>query len=438
MNRRSPELAGYGARGWMWIGLAIAVGVPGPVLRVLEATGASDLGHEFPLLAAAVFGVGIMGAAFLLSWAAEAAQKDVSAALAIAVLALIALMPEYAVESVLAWGAGAHPDDPQVVGRVAANVTGANRLLIGLGWSMVVLVFWVKTRKGLALPKRVSLELAMLTLATLVSFLLFFMEEVALPVAAVLFFLYLFYLVSSSRSKVEEPELEGPSDTVGRLPRGRRRLVVALLFLYSAGIIVVAVKPFVDGLVETGLEFGIDEFHLIQWVAPLASESPEIVVALLYTLRVNPMAGMTVLLAAAVNQLTVLIGSMPLVFSASLGKAQGFPLAETQDVEFLLTSAFSLFAVVLLARMQVRWQGALLLLALFIGQLLFPGPEERRIFAFICLGLAAALFLRDPGRMLALARMVGHEVMEVRGWFSKARAAAPAESTGGPGARHDG
>jgi cation:H+ antiporter len=422
----------------MWIGLAVAVGVPGLVLRVLEATGASDLGHEFPLLAAAVFGVGIMGAAFLLSWAAEAAQKDVSASLAIAVLALIALLPEYAVEFVLAWAAGAHPDDSQVVGRVAANVTGANRLLIGLGWSMVVLLFWAKARKGLALPKGMSLELAMLTLATLVSFLLFFMEEVALPVAAVLFFLYLFYLVSSSRAQVEEPELGGPSDTVGRLSRRRRRLVVALLFLYSAGIIIAAVEPFVDGLVETGLEFGIDEFHLIQWVAPLATESPEIVVALLYTLRVNPMAGMTVLLAAAVNQLTVLIGSMPLVFSASLGKAQGFPLAETQDVEFLLTSAFSLFAVVLLARMRVGWQGALLLLTLFIGQLLFPEPEARRIFAFICLGLAAALLLRDPGRMLALARMVGQEVLEVRGWFSKARAASAAENAGPPEARHHG
>ena len=47
-----------------------------------------------------------MGAAFILSWAAEAAQLDISAGLAIAVLALIAVLPEYAVDFVFAWQGG--------------------------------------------------------------------------------------------------------------------------------------------------------------------------------------------------------------------------------------------------------------------------------------------------------------------------------------------
>jgi cation:H+ antiporter len=134
-----------------------------------------------------------------------------------------------------------------------------------------------------------------------------------------------------------------------------------------------------------------------------------------------------VLLAAEVNQLTVLIGSMPVVFSISLGDAAAFPLTDRQDVEFLLTSAMSLFAVVLLARLHVRWTGALPLLALFVAQLFFPGEAERRIFAFIFLGLAGALLLRDPGRALALARMVGQEALNTRSWFGKRKTPAVPE-----------
>ena len=63
-----------------------------------------------PTVAAAVFGLGIVAGAFLLSWAAEVAELDVSASLAIAVLALIAILPEYAIEAVLAWDAGSSFD----------------------------------------------------------------------------------------------------------------------------------------------------------------------------------------------------------------------------------------------------------------------------------------------------------------------------------------
>ena len=55
---------------------------------------------------ALLFGLAIVGAAFILSWAAEVAQLDISAGLAIAVLAFIAVLPEYAVDMVLAWEGG--------------------------------------------------------------------------------------------------------------------------------------------------------------------------------------------------------------------------------------------------------------------------------------------------------------------------------------------
>ena len=80
----------------------------------------------------------VVGSAFLLAWAAEALQLDVSQGLALAVLALIAVLPEYAVDFVFTWKAGKDPHEYAPL--ALANMTGGNRLLIGIGWSLVVLL----------------------------------------------------------------------------------------------------------------------------------------------------------------------------------------------------------------------------------------------------------------------------------------------------------
>ena len=111
-------------------------------------------------LEAFLFGLAIVGAAFMLSWAAEVAQLDISAGLAIAILALIAVLPEYAVDFVFASKGGesfaqtaARPVSRSTAARESpcslalANMTGANRLLIGIGWSMVVFIAYYRLRK---------------------------------------------------------------------------------------------------------------------------------------------------------------------------------------------------------------------------------------------------------------------------------------------------
>src|SRR5215207_4797343 len=83
------------------VSLAVAIGlcVPGAVSRIAGF-------HGDPGIMALIFGLSIVGAAFMLSWAAEVAQLDISAGLAIALLAFIAVLPEYAVDMVFAWKGG--------------------------------------------------------------------------------------------------------------------------------------------------------------------------------------------------------------------------------------------------------------------------------------------------------------------------------------------
>ena len=300
-------------------------------------------------------------------------------------LALVAILPEYAIEAVLAWDAGGSfnletKEVTDEMGRVAANMTGSNRLLIGLGWSLVILIFWLKRRTVMDLRGALSLEITMLAIATALTLIIFITGQLYLVLAVVLVALYLVYLWASSRQSSEEPELMGPALLIGTLPAWQRRSTVALLFLYSAAVILVAAEPFVDALVETGDDLGIDEFILIQWIAPLASESPEIIVAVLFSLRANAMAGITTLISAEVNQLTVLIGSMAIIFSISASNSSGglellnFPLDDRQSAEFLLTSAVSAFAIVLIWRRRIHWYAGVILCC--FSSSTFPLPAQ--------------------------------------------------------------
>ena len=373
--------------------------------------------HPHPLVTALLLATGIVGGAFLLSWAAEVAQLDVSASLAIAVLALVAILPEYSIEAVLAWKAGAsfEPESgsnllalrytgavTEEMSRVAANVTGANRLLIGIGWSLVVLIYYLRRRQPLDMRGGMSLEIRTLTVATLLSFLVFAMSQVHVVLAAVMIAVYFFYLWVSSKQESKEPELVGVSLLLGSLPDKKRRIVLALLFVYAVAVILVVAEPFVESLVETGREMGIDDFILIQWVAPLASEAPEIVVAILFSLRANPLAGMTTLISAEVNQLTLLIGSMVVVFSLSSGEPLNFGLESRQAAEFLLTSAMSLFAVLLIAPRVIDWKGGGVLLGIFVAHLFFTGESERMLFAYAFLVLSLLLVVVDRKRLRGL------------------------------------
>src|SRR3954454_13513143 len=111
--------------------MAASLTIPGIALRIAGA-------HPTPWIAAIAYGLAVVGSAFVLAWAAEALQLDVSQGLALAVLALIAVLPEYAVDFVFTWKAGKDPHEYAPL--ALANMTGGNRLLIGVGWSLVVLL----------------------------------------------------------------------------------------------------------------------------------------------------------------------------------------------------------------------------------------------------------------------------------------------------------
>lgn len=142
---------------WGWLGLIVGAVLPALALR-------AGLWHASVVLETAVYGLAVVAAAFLLTWTSEAAEHDISQALALALLALIAVLPEYAVDLTFAWKAG---DAPAFAQYAAANMTGSNRLLVGLGWPTIVFLFALRSRRTLlVLARGHALELTFLGLAT--------------------------------------------------------------------------------------------------------------------------------------------------------------------------------------------------------------------------------------------------------------------------------
>lgn len=390
--------------------LAAALLLPVPWMALRLAGFAGD-----PLLVSLLAGLAILGAAFLLSWAAELLQIDVSQALALALLALIAVLPEYAVDAVFAFQAGR---DPAVAaqGFAVANMTGANRLLIGVGWSSIVLLGWWRHRTRVVfLERSQALELGVLLLATLYALALPFKGELSLLDTAILVGLFLVYTWTTARMPAEEPDLVGPAASLGALPPARRRFVTGLLFAFAAYAIFVSAEPFAHGLVEAGQRFGIDQFLLVQWLAPLASEAPELLVALVFVWRNQAPAAMRTLVSSKVNQWTLLIATLPLLFSVGAGGLQGMPLVPRQQHELWLTAAQSLFAIVLIADFAMhRWE-AVALIVPFALQLVLPptlgGVDVRFAFTIGYVAAAVAL-LAEPRRRAG-----------IRGWPAAIRAA---------------
>ena len=154
-------------------------------------------------------------------------------------------------------------------------------------------------------------------------------------------------------------------------------------------------EPFAESLVELGQRYDLDEFLLVQWVAPLASESPEFVVAVLFAWRLRGSFAIGTLVSSKVNQWTLLVGAIPIAYAISAGGWAGLPLDERQTEELLLTSAQSLLAALLLSDLMFSRREALVLAALFLGQLFFSDPTVRWWFVALYLGTRDLFAFRD-------------------------------------------
>jgi cation:H+ antiporter len=348
------------------LAFAMALSLPG---MLLGGSG-HHLAHS-PVLGLAIFGGAIVAAAFVLTWAAEVAQIDIGSGLAVVFLALVTVLPEYAVDMLLAWK-GAY--DPAHQGLALANMTGANRILIGLGWPVVALLVWYKRgERAVVLGRDRSPDVFWLMVATLYSVMIPLKGSLSWYDALFLIGFYALYVSGSKNEPDEEHELVGPPLVMADWPRMRRHRATLFLFLWSGAAIFLCAHPFVESLLGTGRTLGIDEKFLVQWLAPIASEAPEFVVVVLLTLRGRADMGLGAFVSSKVNQWTLLVGGVPLAFGLScyvhgLGFVPDMNLTAWQKEELWLTITQGLYAVAAILDLDFSLRQALVILVLFLVQ----------------------------------------------------------------------
>ncbi|WP_266082017.1 sodium:calcium antiporter [Haladaptatus caseinilyticus] len=398
-----------------------------------------------PGMAVLVGGLAILGAAFLLAWGAETAEKDVPTAFAIAVLAVLAVAPEYAVDALYAWNAGAFEGTQQgadAANLAIANMTGANRILIGIGWSGIALftIYRAKRSNDPAVTKRagfltdavtidrdISLEIGFLLVATAYAFFVPFGGGIGIFDTIILVGLYGLYIGIVIRGDVEEggAHVGVPAYFQGYSKR-RRIAVVLFLFIYSGLIIFEAVHPFALGLEELGTSLGVPPFFMIQWLAPLASESPELIVVAYLVNKARSTAGFNALISSKLNQWTLLIGTLALVYSIAAGHLGTLSFDQKQAAEIWITAAQSLFALAILTNFEISIREAVALLVLFVSQVIaefviiqtYADPTAVKLSLSILYAYTAVYILLGVGlfikRQRSFRELINHTTSSVQ------------------------
>jgi cation:H+ antiporter len=329
----------------------------------------------------------ILFSAFLVAWGAEAAQFLISQGLALAILAWLQTLPEFAVEAVIAWEAG---KDPERAHLAIANLTGAIRLLLGLGWPMIYFVFAFSARgqrkagdrlPAIRLEREHAVEVVGLLPPLLYFLIIIWRQRITWGDAVVLIGLYVVYLWILTRNppKAAESLAEAPavSRWAYRQPGWRRQAAIGGLFALGGTLLYVTAHPFLTSMIALAGLIGISQFFLVQWVAPFLSEFPEFVSTFTWARRVTqaPMALMNIV-SSNINQWTILAAMIPLVYGFShqhhYGTWADFPFDPGQRIEIVLTLLQTALGIMVLANMEFDWLDATALFALWAVQFSVP------------------------------------------------------------------
>ena len=326
-------------------------------------------------------GPGILIASLMIAWGAEAAQFFLAQGIALAVLALLQTLPEFAVEAVLAW----HREVPFLF----ASLTGALMLLTGLGWPIIYFSAATAYRRERKQPMRAirldpeqAVQIVGLFAGIAYQMVVWWKGSLNIFDSVVLISIYAGYLWIMSRLPPQEAEtldeISGVPKMIVQASKPLRITAILVLFIVGGAAVFLVADPFLAGLFALSVWVGISKFQFIQWIAPLVSEAPEGISAF-YWARDHKRASIALmnLVSSNINQWTLLAAMLPVVLSVSMGHRAAIPLDATQSRDLLLTLAQSLLGAIFLINMELAWWEALGLFVLFLVQLGDIGAHVR-------------------------------------------------------------
>jgi cation:H+ antiporter len=351
----------------------------------------------------------ILGAALMIAWAAESSQFFIPQGFALAILAWLQTLPEFAVEGLLAW----HQQVPLLL----AGLTGALRLLTGLGWPVIyaTAAMFHRRRTGtplraIALDKHHAVEVTGLLLPLIYIGFVAIKGTLTVYDGIVLILIYVAYLLVLIKLPPEEEESIEELEVIPRTIVTARPAVrvTAIFSLFAAGglLIYFSAEPFLASLLAISTAVGIPSFVFIQWVAPLVSEFPEMASTVYFARMAGraPMALMN-MVSSNINQWTLLTAMLPIIYSISLGVATPIHLDGKQEIELWMTLGQALMGMMFLLNMELAWWEATALLVMFATP--FAIPSEAKAITILYFAWAAMELIRMIVRRRMPAALTG-------------------------------
>ena len=359
----------------------------------------------------------VLLASIVITWGAESAQFFVAQGFALAILAWMQTLPEFAVEAVLAWR--------QQTSLLLAGLTGALRLLTGLAWPMIYVTAAVVHRRTggplrkIQLDTHHSAEVVTILFPLAYAMVIWWKASLAVydgVVLIVMYGIYLFILMRLPPQEHEEIEkLEKVPRAIVLAPRMKRIMAIFGCFLIGGVLIYLTAEPFLGSLAAVAGAIGIPTFIVIQWLAPIISEFPELLSTFYFARQEGeaPVALMNIA-SSNINQWTLLFAMLPIVFSMSRHEISAIPLDGEQQTELLLTIGQSLVASVFLINMEFAWLEAAAMFGLFAAQFVLPaivGQQAKLWIAiafFVWAGVAVLMMLferRMPAAFSSFGQM---------------------------------
>jgi cation:H+ antiporter len=331
----------------------------------------------------------ILFSAFVIAWGAEAAQFLIAQGLALAILAWLQTLPEFAVEAVIAWQAG---KDPSKTHLAIANFTGSLRLLVGLGWPLIYFVAAAFRKKLVAveLEREHSVEIFGLLLPILYFTFIWWKGTLSLWDAFPLTACYVLYLWILWKIPPRE-ETEESLEDLGTIPRKvlalpppKRGIAIWILFLVGGAILYFAAHPFLDSMLAIASTLGISTFVFVQWVAPFLSEFPEKLSAFYWARKVSTAnVALMNMVSSNINQWSILSAMIPILFVISAGEIRPLVFDEFQRNEILLTILQSFLGFLLLLNLELRFHEALVLFVFWVVQFVIPSWREEMVLVYL-------------------------------------------------------
>ncbi len=364
----------------------------------------------------------ILLSAFVIAWGAEAAQFLISQGLALAILAWLQTMPEFAVEAVIAWQAG---KDPSKTHLAIANFTGSLRLLVGLGWPMIYFVAATFRRKFIAieLEEEHSVEIFGLLLPILYFTFIWWKGTLTLWDAFPLTACYLVYLWILWKLPPREGAEEALED-LGAIPRRalalpplKRNMAIWLMFIVGGLLLYFSAHPFLDSMLALAASLGVSTFVFVQWVAPFLSEFPEKLSAFYWARKVSTAnVALMNMVSSNINQWSILSAMIPVLFVISAGELRPLVFDQLQRQEILLTILQSFLGFLLLLNLQLKFHEALILFVFWFVQFVVPSWRVGMIYVYLawCLiELARLVISRSaPAAWKGLRRTLAERVAQ--------------------------